>query len=272
MKGKFIPAVLGFVIILIVMASCTPAGKMVYFNNIPEDKLRTILPAAAFTEPVIQNNDILNITVHTIDPQATAGINQPVLHPSIGSSTVQVTGTQQIAGYEVDNTGDIHLNYIGKVHLAGLTVNDARNKIEKEIGRYFKNPVVNVTFANFKISVVGEVNRPGTYVFPSQKVSFFDALGMAGDLNIYGRRDNVLLIRNIDSSAEKEYIRVNLNNTDFMRSPYYFLRQGDVIYVTPTNARVSVNNADRIQLLSVVSSITSSVALIVTIIINLGKK
>lgn len=272
MKSRYILVSLPAVIILMIAASCTPASKMVYFNNIPEDKLRTILPAAVFVEPVIQNNDILNITVHTIDPQATAGINQPAIHPSVGSGSVQVTGTQQITGYEVDNAGDIHLNYVGKIQVAGLTVNDARNKIEKEIGRYFKSPVVNVTFANFKISVVGEVNRPGTYVFPSQKVSFFDALGMAGDLNIYGRRDNVMLIRNVDTSAEKEYVRINLNNTDFIRSPYYFLRQGDVIYVTPTSARVSVNNADRIQLLSVVSSITSSVALIVTIIINLGKK
>lgn len=260
--------------LLLALNSCTTTKNMTYFQNIPQESGTTVLEAIGYVEPKIIPGDLLNITVNTLDPQATIGINQPLVQPAVGNVSFGNTGMQQISGYVVDKDGNIHLNFIGKVLVAGLTLSQARDKIEQHVASQFKNPVVNVGFSNFRISILGEVHNPGIIVFPNQKVNILDAIGMAGDLSIYGKRENVMLIRkkNVDGKEQLSFNRIDLNSTEFIASSNYWLENGDIIYVEPTKGRTAANNTDKMQLVSIVSSITSSVAMTITIILNLSKE
>src|SRR5690606_31646489 len=122
-------------------------------------------------------------------------------------------------------------------------------------------PNIQVRFVNFKVTVMGEVAKPATYAFQSEKVSILDAIGMAGDLTIYGKRENVLLIR--DSPEGKEMIRFNLNKTDFFRSPYYFLRQNDVVYIEPNKSKVATTDAARTRSIAIFTSIASVITIVI---------
>lgn len=253
-------------------SSCASVKEMTYLQDLPEGQSRTVLESIGFTEPSIETGDILSINVTTIDPENSAAINQSMMVPAIGysSSNAAATSQQLLAGFPVDEEGYITMNYTGRILVKGLTLKQAREKVEAEVGKYFKNAVVNMAYTNFRITVLGEVNSPGILVFPRKDVTVLEAIGMARDLTLQGRRDNVLLIRKTDAT-HTEYVRLNLNKSDFMTSPYFYLKQGDILYVSPTSARSVVNNADRMQMISIITSIASTAALITTVILNISK-
>lgn len=252
--------------------SCTSVREITYLEDLPEDEDLIVREAAGYEEPFIETGDLLNITVSTIDPLTSEAINQNMSVPALGftSSRGGSSGMQLISGFPVDENGYINMNYTGPIHLAGLTLVQAREKISEEVNKYFKDAVVNIVYSNFRITVLGEVSNPGIMVFPRQKVTIWEAIGMAGDLTLQGRRDNVLLIRKT-GETENEYVRLNLNQADVMQSPYFYLKQGDVLYVPPAETRSVALNEDRLQTVRIVSSITSTLALITTIILNLSK-
>jgi len=245
---------------------------MTYMQDLPEGQSRTVLETIGYKDPMIESGDILSINVSTIDPTTSEAINQSMMIPAIGYSSTNssVSSQQVIAGFPVDEEGNITMNYTGKIHVGGLTLAQAREKVESEVAKYFKNAVVNIAYTNFRVTVLGEVNAPGIVVFPRKNVNILEAIGMSGDLTLQGRRDNVLLIRKLDDT-HNEYIRVNLNKSDFMTSPYFYMKQGDILYVSPSDSRSVVNNADRIQLISIITSIASTAALITTVILNARK-
>lgn len=242
-------------------------------QDLPEGQSRTVLETIGYKDPMIESGDILSINVSTIDPTTSEAINQSMMIPAIGYSSTNssVSSQQVIAGFPVDEEGNITMNYTGKIHVGGLTLAQAREKVESEVAKYFKNAVVNIAYTNFRVTVLGEVNAPGIVVFPRKNVNILEAIGMSGDLTLQGRRDNVLLIRKLDDT-HNEYIRLNLNKSDFMTSPYFYMKQGDILYVSPSDSRSVVNNADRIQLISIITSIASTAALITTVILNASKK
>jgi len=246
---------------------------MTYMQDLPEGQSRTVLETIGYKDPMIESGDILSINVSTIDPTTSEAINQSMMIPAIGYSSTNssVSSQQVIAGFPVDEEGNITMNYTGKIHVGGLTLAQAREKVESEVAKYFKNAVVNIAYTNFRVTVLGEVNAPGIVVFPRKNVNILEAIGMSGDLTLQGRRDNVLLIRKLDDT-HNEYIRLNLNKSDFMTSPYFYMKQGDILYVSPSDSRSVVNNADRIQLISIITSIASTAALITTVILNASKK
>src|SRR5690606_2821737 len=125
-----------------------------------------------------------------------------------------------------------------------------------------RDPTVQVRFANYKVTVLGEVNQPATYTMPNEKVSLLDAIGMAGDLTIFGKRENVLLIR--DQDGQKEFVRFNLNSTDIFASPYYYLKQNDVIYVEASKGRAAANNTALMQTISIISTVITLGVLLIT--------
>ncbi|PRY55284.1 polysaccharide export outer membrane protein [Arcticibacter pallidicorallinus] len=240
---------------VLILSSCVVTKKSVYFTDIPDTAAyRKIIPAE-FKEPVIQPDDLLSITVQTIDPATSASVNQVSAMPAIGASSASTVGSQTISGFLVDKNGTVTMPMLGSMKLAGLTTYQARDLIQTKASEFFKEPNVQVRFANYKITIIGEVSRPATYTLPNEKVTLLDAIGLAGDLTIYGRRENVLLIR--DNNGTKEFTRFNLNSTDIFKSPYFFLRQNDVIYVEPGKAKVAANNAARTQTLAIVGSILS---------------
>ena len=186
----------------------------------------------------IQPKDLLSITVNTTDPQAAAPFNLTVQTPLNAALTNINTTTQPtLQQYLVNNSGEIDFPVIGTLRVGGLTKNEAESLIRERLRPYLKEaPIVTVRMANYKISVLGEVARPGSFTIGNEKVNVLEALAMAGDMAIYGVRDNVKLIRE-DVNGKREIINLNLNNAEVVTSPYYYLKQNDIIYVTPNKTK-----------------------------------
>ncbi|EOS13730.1 polysaccharide biosynthesis/export family protein [Phocaeicola sartorii] len=214
----------------------------------------------------IMPKDLLTITVNTSDPDAAIPFNLTVATP-ITANSKSLTSQPALQQYLVDNNGDIDFPVLGTLHIGGLTKSQAESMIKEKLKAYIKEtPIVNVRMANYKISVMGEVTSPGTFTITNEKVNIMEALAMAGDMTIYGQRDQVKLIRE-DAQGSRRIIPLNLNGADIISSPYYYLQQNDVVYVTPnkTKARnAGISNSTTIWF-SVVGTLVSLVSLIVTI-------
>lgn len=250
-------------IILLSLSSCVVTKKSVYFNDLPLDSAAAV-SLAEFNEPVIQADDILSITIQTVDVDATAAVNQVSTVPAVGASSASSSvGNQTIRGFLVDKNGNVAIPMLGNIKVAGLTTYEARQLIAENASKFFKDPTVQVRFANFKITVIGEVAKPATYTLPNEKVTLLDAIGLAGDLTIYGKRENVMLIRD-NLNGEKEFIRFNLNSYDTFQSPYFYLQQNDVIYVEPSKGRIAANNTATMQTISIFSTIVTLAILVIT--------
>ena len=225
------------------LSSCRTPVNAVYFSDLDSTKVRQ-LSAAEFKEPLIQTDDILSVTVQTIDEVSTAALNQKQT-----AETAAGVGTAPITGFLVDKGGNIEMPMLGVVKLSGLTTTQAKEVIRNKAAKFYKEPTVQVRFANYKITVLGEVTKPASYTVPNEKVTVLDAISMAGDLTIYGKRENVMLIR--DNGSKKEVVRLNLNSSSLISSPYFYLKQNDVLYVEPTRAKIAANNAPRTQIITI---------------------
>jgi polysaccharide export outer membrane protein len=213
-----------------------------------------------FKNPVIKPDDLLNINIQTVDPEITALLN------SANSMTQSVnlslsSQTQVASGYLVDKNGEVELPFAGKIKLAGSTTLEAREVVRSAMQKFIKDPIVNIKFSNFKITVIGEVARPATYIMPTEKVTLFDALSQAGDLTIYGRRENVLVIRDTTGN-KKNMIHLNLNSKEIMNSPYFYLEPNDVVYVEPNDARARSTDAVRNRNITIIASVLSLLVVI----------
>jgi len=245
-----------------IVSSCVSNKKIAYFQDIQTVDRAALENAAAFTEPVIQSDDILSINVFTLNPQSGAIINQASVAPILGGNASNAVSAQQVSGFLVDKNGEIELSLVGKVKVAGLTTYEARELVREKVSAIYEKPNVQLRFANFKVSVLGEVNSPSTYNMPNEKVTIMDVLSLAGDLTIYGKRDNVLIVR--DNNGKKEYARLNLNSSEIFNSPFYYLKQNDVVYVEPNKRKVSASNTAQIQTIGVLASVLSVIVLAIT--------
>jgi polysaccharide export outer membrane protein len=250
------------ILCIVFLASCAGNKNVPYFQDISLANNSSIDKISSFIDPVIQSDDILAISIFTIDPTSSAVINQSTTGQALGASSASSIGQQQISGYLVDKNGEVELAVIGKIKLSGLTTYQARDLIRDKVSNLFIKPSVQVRFANFKITVLGEVARPAAYTVPNEKVSILDAIGLAGDLTIYGKRENVLLIR--DNKGKKEFARFSLTSSKLFESPYFYLQQNDVIYVEPNKARVAANNAARTQTITIISSALSLIIVVLS--------
>ncbi|MBU6158223.1 MAG: polysaccharide biosynthesis/export family protein [Bacteroidetes bacterium] len=212
------------------------AKDVIYFNEgkAIEDTQATL----SYPEATIQKNDHLNITVSSLNPEATSLFN-------ISTSTVNTEET--VNGYWVDSNGDIQFPLLGEIKAAGLTKEALRKEILSKLKEraLLTDPIVNIRYLNFRVTIVGEVNHPMVVHVPSEKISIMEVLGMAGDLTIYGNRKKVLLIR--EENGVKQIIRLNLNAADLLSSPYYYLKTNDVVYVEPVKQRIKVADATTTQ-------------------------
>ncbi|MBC9934336.1 polysaccharide biosynthesis/export family protein [Chitinophaga qingshengii] len=246
-------------IVSMCLFACSAPKNITYFKDIPDSLGSKEIEQALYKTPLIQVDDILQVNIQTLDPGATALLNQQNA-PSWPSAGV-TGGPANISGYLVDKDGNIVLPLIGKMQVKGKSTEEVRLAVTEKATQFYKDPVVNVRFVNFKITVLGEVARPSTYVMPNEKVTLLDAIGMAGDLTIYGKRENILLIR--DKDGKKEFVRFNLNNTNLFTSPYYYLQQGDVVYVEPNKSKIVSTDASRLKNITI---ITSAITLLVVIL------
>lgn len=245
---------------LLLFSSCAEQRNLVYFDDVNDST--TFSQAIVNThQPRIQNGDIMGITVSTLDPTSNALFNTgTVLQGSQLNSNSNAASTELgKEGYLVGNDGNINFPVIGKIHLEGLTLTEAHEKISDEINRYVKDPIVNVRYLNFKVTVIGEVNKPTTFTTSDDNINVLEALGMAGDMTAYGKRENVLVIREID--GKRNMARLNLNSSRAFQSPYFHLQQNDIVYVEPsiTKEKQVSRNPNTLPLIVSLASIVTVV-------------
>lgn len=216
----------------------------------------------------IMPKDILTVTVSTSDPEASKPFNVSV---PIQRNTDNVTSqtTTQLNTYLVDNTGQIDFPVLGMINLAGLTSREAEEKLRGLLKPYIKeHPLVSVKFGNYKISVLGEVARPGSFTVSQEKINILEALAMAGDMTIYGVRDNVKVIRE-DSRGNKRIFQINMNDPQLVFGPEYYLQQNDVVYVEPN--KVKAKNSAIGQSTTIWISVISITVTLANFIFNVVK-
>jgi polysaccharide biosynthesis/export protein len=233
------------------LSACTNTGDAIYFSG---SKGTEFVGSLESLEPVVQKNDLLSINVSSLNPQA-AEIFNAYSTNTIRSANASNT-VSPVTGYLVDQDGYIQFPLLGKIKAAGLTKTALKNGIEDELMRrkLLLEPIVDIRYLNYKVSVLGEVARPSVLTVPNEKITLLEALGLAGDLTIYASRNNVLLIR--EENGKKKLTRIDLTTDELFTSPYYNLRSNDIIYVEPNKTKIASASAIRQWLPLAISSLT----------------
>lgn len=241
---RFIP----FVLSLAFFASCADVSKVTYFNNLQDSVIRK---QTADLDPVINKNDIISISVSSLNPEASAVFNAPTMTSSATGASGGGT-----AGYLVNEDGNVQLPILGQIKVEGLTKRQAASSISKQLTdkKLLVDPIVSVRQLNFHVTVLGDVGHPMVVTVPSEKINILEAIGMAGDLTLTANRDNVLLIR--EEKGDKIIKRINLNSSNALSSPYYNLKSGDIVYAEPNKSKIRSTSEGR-QLLPIVLSIVT---------------
>ncbi|AOW11040.1 polysaccharide biosynthesis/export family protein [Flavobacterium gilvum] len=216
--------------------SCGSKKEVVYYQNI--DALNSQQNQNSY-EIKIQPDDLLMIIVSADNPEVAIPFNLTSVAVSNTGKLDTTTGQLTMQSYLVSRDGMIDFPVLGKIQVGGLTRTEVLSLLQSKIGAYIKNPIINLRVMNFKISLQGEVNSPGTYPVTSERVTLIEALSMAKDLTIYGRRNNILVIR--ETNGVKSYNRVDITKSDFISSPFYYLTQNDVVYVEPNKTKVNAS-------------------------------
>lgn len=251
-----------FLLYQLSLSSCVDVKKTIYFAN---QKDTTINSKNEAPLTYIQPNDLLSIAVSSLNPTATAIFNTP--NNSYVSSSSATGINLQSPGYLVNTDGNIQFPVIGNIKVSGLTTTQLKDRISKELldRKLLIDPVVIVRQLNFKVSVLGEVAHPTVLNVPSEKISLLEALGLAGDITVYGRKDNVTIIR--EEGGKKTLKRLNLNSNQLFYSPYYYLKSNDIVYVQANKARIS-SSGQTVVILPIILSGLSFIAIIVSNIIR----
>jgi len=210
---------------------------------------------SALYEPTIKPGDILNITVMSLSQETNLIMNSPIINQS--NTMPDKTLTQSTPGFLVDNKGNIQIPLIGEIKVSDLTTSEIQKLLTKEAEKYVASPSISVRFSNFKITILGDVARPGVYPVPNERITLMEALGLSGDLTVYGLRKGVKLIREVNGKNQIFYI--DLTSKDVLNSPYMYLQPNDVIYVDPGGGKAA--NADNIYrvlpiIISAISTLT----------------
>lgn len=268
MKKSFIKQISFFALIVttaFLLGSCGSTKNVAYFQNSDTVDLSQ---SQFLYDAKIMPKDQLTITVSTTNDEAAVPFNLTVPTPQSVNSRSSYSQAM-LQTYLVDNSGNINYPIIGEIHVGGLTKSEAENMIREKIKVYMaeaENPIVTVRMTGYQISVIGEVARPGTFTVSREKITVLEALAQAGDLTIYGMRNNVQLIRE-DADGKKAIYFLNLNDANLINSPYYYLQQNDVIYVTPN--KVKAQNSSVGSMTSLWFSATSILISLTSLLYNI---
>lgn len=266
MKELLLKVVL-FVIIIASMSSCVQYEELVYFRKIDnEETARPQFPSDTIHNLValtIQKNDVLSITVNTFDMELSAPFN--MVNSQMAANAGQGGTISPLISYIVDENGQIDYPVLGKLNIEGLTMSEAENTIVEKLQTYLKDPVVNMRLISFRVSVLGEVTRPGTFVVNNDRITVLEALGMAGDLTAYANRTNILVVREKD--GVRQFGELDLQSAEIFKSDFFYLKQGDIVYIEPTqNKEAAVRDqlGEYIPWISAgISAITATINLII---------
>lgn len=249
MKRKNLSTLLFVTVMLLAFSSCVNTKKVTYFNNIRESSISSAPRLTA----VIHKNDLIGISVTSLSAEASTMFNP-----------VSISSTDQQAGYLVNESGNIQFPVLGSVRSVGFTLEQLGDSIKKALiqQKLLVSPIVTTRFLNFRVTILGEVKNPTVLNVPSQRISILEAIGLAGDLTNYGKRDNILIIH--DEPSKKTFARVDLTNKKIFSSPEYYLRSNDVVYVEQNKNKLrSLSNGRQLVplLLSIVSILVVSFSL-----------
>lgn len=250
---------------VILFSACNSTKEVVYLQDVVPLKQQDI---ERKYEVFIHEDDLLSIMVNSKDPELALPFNMPMVSYQIGSES---TGQQRVLGYLVDINGDIDFPILGKLHVAGLSRLELRDLIKEKLisGDYIKDPVVTVQFLNYKVSVMGEVARPGSFTITGDRITLLEALSMAGDLTIYGRRDRVAVIR--EENGKRTILFHDLRSSDIFTSPCYYLQQNDIVYVEPNKAKAGQRDINQNNSVSVWLSAVSVLAAVASLLVTVFK-
>jgi polysaccharide export outer membrane protein len=262
----FLPAML---FVTIFCSSCGNTRSLIYMQG----KFDTAqLSKVTTTEPIIQKGDILNIIVYSDNPEATKIYNQSLITTagsSLGGQGASPGGgalggnSPGGGGYLVDENGNIEFQGLGLIHVDSLTRSALKDTLSARLKDQLTNVYFIIRFLNFRFTMLGEVTRPGSYGIPGDRISLLDALGLAGDLTFYGRRDNILVIR--EMLGTRQFARLDLTKPEIMASPFFYLQPNDVVIVEPTKAKVAANDQGPIRTLSITTAVVSVFAILYSI-------
>lgn len=215
--------------ILVSLTSCLSKKKVIYLQG-----QQAASQSAVNYEPIIQNDDLLSISIISSNPELASPFNIEQLL-SAGSSGGGAGNNQIRTSYLVDQDGTIDFPVLGKIKVAGINKTELKQYFKDRLSIYIKDPIINIRILNYKVSILGEVKGPGQYTIGSERLTLLELISNAGDLTFYGKRDNILIIR--DYMGTKTYNRVDITKADFVNSPFYYLDQNDVVYVEPRRAK-----------------------------------
>lgn len=258
--------------LMVVVSSCssTKDNDLAYFKNLPA-AVSGQLPNPSGGDVCLQIDDEITVSITSSAPEATAIYNAPLANSSIrGDATIQ--GNPRLMSHIVDRDGNIELPVLGRFHVVGKTVEEVAQVIRSRVAETVRDPYVNVQLLSFYVNVMGEVKEPQRVKADKMQFTVLDALAACGDLTEYGRRDAVVVIRNDGSQAT--YNRLDLGDVQVFDSPYFYLRQNDVVYVAPNKIRIdnSKYNQNNAYKLSVISTVVSAVSVVASLVIALAVK
>jgi polysaccharide export outer membrane protein len=256
---------IGCLVGIILLSACGSLKDVVYLQDVTPLKKQKI---GQKYEAVIHQDDLLSIFVSCETQELAAPFNMPAISTQIGSET---NTSHRILGYLVDVEGNIDFPLFGKIPVVGLTRMELINLLKGLLIKdgQIKDPRITIQFLNFKVSVMGEVNRPGSFTITGDRITLLEALSMAGDLTIYGKRDRVAVIR--EEEGRRVTLFHDLRSADVFESPCYYLQQNDIIYVEPNNARAGQSNINQNNSVGVWLSAISLLASVTALIINLSR-
>jgi polysaccharide export outer membrane protein len=250
MKRSLVFSIL-LLVTTILLTSCYSRKKVAYFQDNSSAKKDSAVESMKY-EPLIQANDIISIYVTSLSPEASAFFNTTAASGDPGEKSAGNLPTA--IGYLVDINGNIEIPLVGQIKVGGLTTTKATEIVKKQLEKYLQNPSVRIYFENYRVTLLGEVSRPGVYKVPNEKMTIPEAIGLAGDLTIFGHRDNILVIR--EENGKKEYARLDLRDKTIFSSPFYYLHPNDIVYVEPNRGRrAGADNFYRVAPI-VISSLT----------------
>jgi len=246
-----------------IISSCVSRQEIVYFQGLEEAEAKMAEQTNKSLQ--IKPSDLLTITVSAAQQEAALPFNLPVIGVPQGGGEMglSTTGRQQLQTYLVGKQGFIDFPFLGEVKVKGYTQEELASKLKDQIKKYIPDPIVNVRIINFQISVLGEVNRPGTFEVQDDYFTLPQALGLAGDMSIYGKRDNILVMREEEGRTTHAYL--DLGDANIIHSPYYYLQQNDVVYVEPNSPQMQSASYNRNAGVYIsIASVLVSVAVLLT--------
>jgi len=257
---KNVLIILLFTNLLMYLTSCSSTKQAQYLQGV-FDTAR--LSQLNLQEPLVQKGDLLGIVVYSESPAATAIYNQPVISPNVAIGGINSGGLPS-QGYLVDSDGNIQFQSIGSIHVAGMNRKQLNDTLVERLKVFLVDPYTSIRFLNYKITVIGEVTRPGTYSIPGERVNVLEAIGLSGELTLYGRKDDVLVIR--EANNRREFGRLDLRDPNVFTSPYYYLQQNDVVVIDQVKNKSSANDQVVLRNVSIGATVVSTIAILISVL------